>query len=62
MIVAMLHKTDDTEWTRDELAPVKDFEMMDVTPSGSVLGARMTLSDGTSHAIDFGEIDGYRSC
>jgi hypothetical protein len=35
---------------------------MDVTPSGSVLGAELTLADGTKHMIDFKDIDGFKSC
>jgi hypothetical protein len=62
MIAAMLHKTDDTDWTEDELSPLKSFQIMDLTPTGSVLGARLTLSNGTSYTVDFGEIDGYRAC
>jgi hypothetical protein len=62
MITAMLHKTDDADWTEDELSPVRDFQIMDLMPSGSVLGARLTISDGTACTVDFGEIDGYKSC
>jgi hypothetical protein len=62
MITAMLHKTDDAEWTEDELSPLRNFQIMDLMPSGSVLGARLTLSDGTPYTVDFGEIDGYKSC
>ena len=43
MITAMLHKTDDAAWTPEELSPVKNIRIMDVTPSGSVLGAEITL-------------------
>jgi hypothetical protein len=35
---------------------------MDVTPSGSVLGAEITLADNTKHVIDFKDIDGFKSC
>ena len=62
MITAMLHKTDDTPWTHEELSPVKKIRIMDVTPSGSVLGAEIELSDGTKYSIDFKDIDGYKSC
>jgi hypothetical protein len=62
MITVMLHKTDDTPWTEEELSPIKDIKIMDVTPTGSVLGAELTLSDGTKYSVDFKDIDGYKSC
>ena len=58
----MLHKTDDTAWTTEELSPVKAIQIMEVTPSGSVLGAEITLADNTIHQIDFKDIDGFKSC
>ena len=62
MITAMLHKTDDSEWTPEELYPIKNIRMMDVTPSGSVLGAELTLGDGTVRVVDFKDLDGFKSC
>jgi hypothetical protein len=62
MITAMLHKTDDTPWSKEELSVIKHIRIMDVTPSGSVLGAEITLADGTTVPVDFGDIDGYKSC
>jgi len=62
MITAMLHKTDDTAWTPEELSPVKDLRIIDVTPSGSVLGAEITLADGSVCVVDFKEVDGLRNC
>ena len=62
MITAMLHKTDDSAWTPEELSPVKDVRIMDVTPSGSVLGAEITLADGAVYAVDFKDVDGLRNC
>ena len=32
MISVMLHKTDDTAWTKEELSPLKDIKLMDVIP------------------------------
>ncbi len=60
MITAMLHKTDDSEWTKDELNPVKDVRIVDVTPSGSVLGAEITLADGAVYVVDFKDVDGLK--
>ena len=62
MIAVMLHKTDDTGWTTEELSPLKDIRLMEVTSSGSVLGAEITLADDTHYMIDFKDIDGFRSC
>lgn len=62
MISVMPHKTDDSAWTAAELAPIKDIKLMDVMPSGSVLGAEITLADGTKHTIDFKDVDGFKSC
>lgn len=62
MISVMLHKTDDTPWTREELNPIRDIRVMDVTPSKSVLGAEITLSDGRNYLVDFKDVDGYKSC
>lgn len=62
MISVLLHKTDDTDWTRAELSPLLNIRLMDVTPSGSVIGAELTLNDGTTQVVDFKDVDGYKSC
>lgn len=62
MVSAMLHKTDDTEWTDEELHPVQQLEIREVMPSGSVLGAQLELADGSLYTVDFQDIDGYKSC
>lgn len=62
MITVLLHKTDDTPWTEEELSPLKGIQIMDVMPTGSVLGAEITLADGTKYSVDFKDIDGYKSC
>jgi hypothetical protein len=60
MITALLHKTDDTAWTPEELSPVKDVRIIEVTPSGSVLGAEITLADSTVYIVDFKDVDGLK--
>ncbi|RIH65615.1 DUF2264 domain-containing protein [Mariniphaga sediminis] len=60
MITVMLHKTDDSEWTKEELFPIKEIEMMDVTPVFSTLGTKITLADGKIYEVYFEEIDGNR--
>jgi hypothetical protein len=62
MITAMLHKTDDAAWTPEELSPIRSFRILDVMPSGSVLGAEIVLADGTRRVVDFKDVDGLRSC
>jgi hypothetical protein len=62
MITVMLHKTDDTAWTEETLSPLSRIKLMDVMPSGSVVGAEIRLLDGTNYTIDFKEVDGYKSC
>ena len=62
MISVLLHGMDDGEWTEEELSPVKNIEVMDITPSYSALGATLTLFDGKKYEVDFKDIDGYRSC
>lgn len=62
MITAFIHKTDDTEWTEEELSPVKDIRIMDVTPAFSPLGAEITLADNTVRRVYFEGVDGTRRC
>jgi len=62
MITVLLHRRDDGEWTKEELFPIRDLKIMDVTPTGSVLGAILTLSNDEKHEVDFKDIDGHRSC
>jgi hypothetical protein len=62
MISAMLHKTDDSEWTEEELDPVKEIRIMDIMPSMSPLGAEITLRNGKEFIVDFKDIDGKRAC
>ena len=62
MISVMLHKMDDKEWTPEELSPIKNIEIMGVTPAYTSLGARITLTDDTVHEVYFEDIDGNRTC
>lgn len=62
MITVFLHKMDEREWAEEELSPVKDIEILEVTPSFSALGALITLSGNEKFEIDFKDIDGIRSC
>jgi hypothetical protein len=62
MITVMIHKMDNNEWTEEELSPIKEIRIMDITPNYSTLGALITLSDGESYEDDFKDIDGKRTC
>ena len=62
MITVMLHKMDDNDWTDEELSPIRELKIMEVTPSYSVLGATITLYNNEKYEIDFKDIDGKRSC
>jgi len=62
MITVMLHKMDDKEWTEEELSPISDIKMMDITQSGSALGATIILDNKKKYEIDFKNIDGKRRC
>ncbi len=62
MISVLLHKTGDAAWSEEELSPLRRVELVDVMPSGSVIGAEVTLVDGTEYVVDFKDVDGYKSC
>jgi hypothetical protein len=62
MITVMLHKMNDSEWTAEELSPIKNIEILEITPNYSALGALITLHNDEVYEIDFKDIDGKRSC
>lgn len=62
MITAFLHKMNDDNWTVEELSPIREIRIMDMTPSGSPLGAEITINDGSKYVVDFGNLDGKRRC
>ena len=62
MISVMLHKTDDSKWMKADLSPIKRIKLVDVMPSGSVIGAELTLADGTKRVVDFKDVDGHKAC
>ena len=62
MVTVLLHKMDDTEWTEEELSPIKEIKIMDMTPAYSPLGATITLFNHKKYEIDFVNIDGNRAC
>jgi len=62
MISVMIHRMDDNKWTEEELSPIKDIIIMDITPEYSALGATITLYNDEKYEVDFKDIDGKRSC
>ena len=62
MITVMWHRMDNDGWTEEELSPVRELEITDITPTGSALGAVLTLYNGEKYEIDFKDIDGKRTC
>jgi hypothetical protein len=62
MITVFLHKMDDEAWTDEELSPIKDIRIMDITSTRSALGSRIVLRNGKAYDVDFKDIDGFRSC
>lgn len=62
MITVMLHKMDDKEWTEEELSPIKDLKIMEITPTYSAFGAITILYNNEIYEIDFKDIDGKRMC
>ncbi|WP_347838753.1 DUF2264 domain-containing protein [uncultured Draconibacterium sp.] len=62
MITAMLHKTNDSEWTTKELSPIKNIQINEITKTMAPLGATLTLSNGDVYEVDFKDIDGKKTC
>jgi len=62
MITAMLHKTDNSDWTEEELNPLKKIEIQEITDGLSPLGAVITLQNDEVYQVDFKDIDGKRTC
>ena len=62
MISVLLHKTNDSEWTDEELSPLKKISIMEITSSKSVMGAKIILYNNKEYEVDFNNIDGYKSC
>ena len=62
LISVMLHRTDDGVWTEEELSPIRSIDIREIMPSGSPVGAFITLANGEEYTIDFKDIDGKRMC
>lgn len=62
MITVLLHKTDDSEWTEEELSPIESLDLAEMSASYSPLGAVITLKTGQKYEIDFANLDGKKAC
>ena len=62
LVTVMLHKMDDSDWTEEELNPIKYINVNEVTGNYSTLGATIILSDNREFKVDFQDIDGRRRC
>jgi hypothetical protein len=62
MVTVMLHKMDDSAWTQEELSPIRELKISEVTANWSALGATITLHNGEKFEVDFKDIDGKRAC
>ena len=62
MVSVLLHRMDNGVWQDEELQLIADLEVRRFMPSGSVLGAFVTLVDWRSFTVDFNEIDTHRAC
>ena len=58
LITVMLNREDDGEWAKNELMPIRSFEILPWAPSGQPCGVQIELKDGRSFAIDYGNIEG----
>lgn len=62
LVAVLLHKTNDTEWTKEELSPIKDITIIDITKNYSALGVTITMNNKKTYEVDYQTIDGFRSC
>jgi hypothetical protein len=62
LVTALLHRTDDAPWTAEELSPIRNLKIFDVSAGNSILSAAITLATGDEYFVDFKNIDGRRSC
>lgn len=58
LAMLMLHKTDDSPFTDNELSVVKTFEPVAWLKSGQPMGAEIELADGRMFTVDYGHIEG----
>jgi hypothetical protein len=62
MIIAFLHKMDNSDWTEEELSPIRHLEVMEISPTASPLGVEVTIQDSKKYLVDFHNMDGRRTC
>ena len=54
LITVMLSRSDNGEWSQDELMPIKHFEVLPIAPSGQPCGVKLQLKSGREIVIDYG--------
>ena len=62
VVTVLLHRNDNNSISDDELMPVQEINFREMMPSGSQIGAYITLKTGEKYEIDFKDIDGKRMC
>jgi len=61
LISILLHKTDETTWTDDELQPIATVEALEPDGIMHLTGLKITLKSGAVFEVDFKNIDGTNS-
>lgn len=61
LITVMLHKTDNDNWTKEELSPIEKVEYCDVSKRGGCGAVNLLLKDGREILVDFNKIEGRLS-
>jgi len=61
MISVLLHKTDDADWSDDELQPIAKVEPLQKGGIMHLTGLRITLKNGKLYDVDYQNIDGTDS-
>jgi len=61
LISVLLHKTDDTPWTDEQLQPIASVTPLHEGTLMHMSGLRIELHNGETYTVDFGDIDGTSS-
>jgi len=57
LITVMLHRTDNSAWSEDELLPIEEVERFSWTDSHQPCGVRLRLKNGKCFNVDYGNIE-----
>jgi len=61
LVSVLLHRTDDTPWTEDQLQPIESITPLQPGGVTYLTGARVRLKSGKEYRVDFQNIDGTNS-